>query len=129
MRGVLVIGFITVACAHRAVVSPPATGWRELRSRHFRLRTDLPEGSARTTLVKLESLRWWLQSAWSTGGDSPGTTQAIVLASPSELRSFTEIMGLATTSREGPLLVTAGFEGLLGDRSPPRALLAHSCSR
>jgi len=125
MRGVLVIGFITVACAHRAVVSPPATGWRELRSRHFRLRTDLPEGSARTTLVKLESLRWWLQSAWSTGGDSPGTTQAIVLASPSELRSFTEIMGLATTSREGPLLVTAGFEGLLGDRSPPRALLAH----
>jgi hypothetical protein len=124
MRGVLLIGFITVGCAHSAR-PPPLTGWRELRSRHFRLRTDLPEGSARTTLEKLESLRWWLQAAWSTGGDSPGTTQAIVLASPPELRTFTEIMGLATTSREGPMLVTAGFEGLLGDRSPPRSLLAH----
>jgi len=120
MRGVLLIGCMTVACAHRAVVPPPSTGWGELRSRHFRLRTDLPEGSARTTLEKLESVRWWLQSAWATGGDSPGTTRAIVLAKPAELRTYTEILGLATTTREGPLLVTTGFEELLGDRSPAR---------
>jgi hypothetical protein len=125
MRGVLLIGCITVGCAHRAVVPPPTTGWRELRSRHFRLRTDLPEGSARTTLEKLESVRWWLQAAWATGGDSPGMTQAIVLGSPGELRSFTEITGLATTSREGPLLVTTGYDGQLGDRSPALPLLAH----
>jgi hypothetical protein len=70
-------------------------------------------------------VRWWLQSAWATGGDSPGTTRAIVLAKPAELRTYTEILGLATTTREGPLLVTTGFEELLGDRSPALPILAH----
>ena len=121
----LLASLLVVGCAHKAVVPPPLTGWRELRSRHFQLRTDLSEGSARTTLEKLESVRWWLQSAWATGGDSPGTTRAIVLAKPAELRTYTEILGLATTTREGPLLVTTGFEELLGDRSPPLPVLAH----
>jgi hypothetical protein len=125
LRALMLVGVLLVGCAHTRVVPPPTTGWRELRSRHFRLRTDLPEGSARTTLQKLESVRWWLQSAWATGGDSPGTTQAIILASPAELRTFNEMVGAATTSREGPLLVTAGFEGLLGDRSPALSILAH----
>lgn len=121
----LFAGLLVIGCAHTAVVPPPVTGWRELRSPHFRLRTDLPEGSARTTLEKLESLRWSLQTAWSTGGDSPGTTEAIVLSSPAELRTFTDLAGLATTTPEGPLLVTAGYEGLMGDRSPAVPILAH----
>jgi len=125
MRALTFAAVLLAGCAHRAVTAPPTTGWRELRSRHFRLRTDLPNGSARATLEKLESVRGWLQSAWTTGGDSRGTTQAIVLASPAELRTFTEIMGLATTTREGPLLVTAGYEGLMGDRSPALPVLAH----
>ena len=102
------------------------TGWRELRAVHFVLRTDLPEDSARTTLEKLETLRWWLQAAWSTGGDSPGTTAAIVLDEPTELSTFTASPGIATNSREGPLLVTAGqVAELLGDRSPAIEILAH----
>jgi hypothetical protein len=125
MRALALAGTMLAGCAHTRVVPPPTTGWRELRSRHFRLRTDLPEGSAQRTLEKLESVRWWLQSAWATGGDSPGTTRAIVLAKPSELRTFTEIMGLATTTREGPLLVTTGYDELLGDRSPGLEVLAH----
>ena len=110
MRALMLAGVLLVGCAHTAATTPPTTGWRELRSRHFQLRTDLPEGSARTTLEKLESVRWWLQSAWATGDDSPGTTRAIVLTKPAELRTYTEILGLATTTREGPLLVTTGFE-------------------
>ena len=121
----LLASLLVVGCAHKARAPPPLTGWRELRSTHFRLRTDLPEGSARTTLEKLESLRWWLQAAWSTGGDSPGTTQAIVVANPAELRTFAEIAGASTTSREGPLLVTTGFEWLLGDQSPTVTILGH----
>jgi hypothetical protein len=125
LRTLVIAGVLLTGCAHLRVEPPPTSGWRELRSRHFRLRTDLPEGSARKTLEKLESVRWWLQSAWATGGDSPGITQAIVLASPPELRTFTEIIGLATTTREGPLLVTTGYEGLMGDRSPALPVLAH----
>ena len=125
MRALMLAGLVVVGCAHTRVVPPPTSGWRELRSRHFQLRTDLPESSARATLEKLESVRWWLQSAWATGGDSPGTTRAIVLASPPELRTFTDIVGLATTTREGPLLVTTGYEGVMGDRSPALPVLAH----
>jgi tetratricopeptide (TPR) repeat protein len=125
MRQVLLITCITVACAHPGPRAPPVEGWRELTSPHFRLRTDLPEDSARWTLEKLETLRWWLQAAWSTGGDSPGTTRAIVLDAPAELRTFTEVPGLATTTREGSLLVTAGAEAQFGDRSPGVHLLAH----
>jgi len=124
MRPLLLAAVVLLGCAHDPA-PPPVQGWRELRSAHFRLRTDLPEGSARSTLAKLETLRWWLQTAWSTGGDSPGTTQAIVLRDPAELRSFTDRAGIATTSREGPLLVTAGSDVTFGDRSPGVQVLAH----
>ena len=63
MRGVLLIGCITVGCAHSAR-SPPLTGWEELRSQHFRLKSDLPPPAARLTLGRLETLRIALQSAW-----------------------------------------------------------------
>src|SRR5215472_4722772 len=106
MRLLLLAALLFFGCAHSR--PPPVDGWRELTSPHFRLRTDLPEGSARTTLEKLETLRWWLQSAWSTGGDSPGVTQAVVLDQPLELKTFTEVLGLATTTRDGSLLVTSG---------------------
>ena len=111
-------------CVHTAS-APTVTGWQELQSTHVRLRTDLPEGSARTTLIRLEELRRWLQTAWSTGGDSPGTTDAIVLDSPSELRAFTELRGLATTTRRGAMVVASGIVASFGDRSPDQRLLAH----
>jgi len=123
MRLLLFAALLCFGCAHSR--PPPIEGWRELTSTHFRLRTDLPEGAARTTLDKLETLRWWLQSAWSTGGDSPGVTQAIVLAQPAELETFTEAMGLTVTLREGSLLVTAGTDYEFGDRSPGVHVLAH----
>ncbi|HZJ54164.1 MAG TPA: tetratricopeptide repeat protein [Myxococcaceae bacterium] len=125
MRGATIAICLTLGCAHQPR-PPPLTGWRELRSAHFTLRTDLPEDSARSTLEKLETLRWWLQAAWSTGGDSPGRTQAIVLEDPAELSTFTPMGGLAATSRDGPLVVTAGqIEGQFGDRSPRMEILAH----
>jgi hypothetical protein len=124
MRLLLLAALLFLGCAH-GPRPPPLDGWRELRSHHFTLRTDLPERSARSTLENLEALRWWLQAAWSTGGDSPGTTRAIVLDNPAELRTFTEVTGLATTTREGSLLVTAGSDVQFGDRSPGLQVLAH----
>src|SRR5678816_2150373 len=100
MRGLLIVTCLALACAHQGPRPPPLTGWRELQSSHFRLRTNLPEDSARSTLETLETLRWWLQAAWSTGGDSPGTTEAIVLSDPAELSTFTPMGGLAATSRD-----------------------------
>ena len=127
MRPFLLAALLILGCAHDPR-APPVQGWRELRSTHFRLRTDLPEHPARTTLEKLETLRWWLQAAWSTGGDSPGVSNAIVLDQPAELRTFTTMPGIATTARDGPLLVTAGTETVFGDRSPWVQILAHEAA-
>jgi len=126
MRGILVATSLALACAH-APRAPSLDGWRELRSPHFRLWTNLPSRDARTTLDQLETLRAALGTAWSAGdpADPPGTTNAIVLRDPRELRSFTVWTGLARVTRRGPLLVAAGTAVALGDASPRQALLAH----
>ena len=93
VRPLLLASLLVAGCAHKAVVPPPVTVWRELRSTHFRLRTDLPEGSARTTLEKLESLRWWLQAAWSPGGDVEAQRAIDVLPddpAPADLRALVQ---------------------------------------
>jgi hypothetical protein len=128
MRRLLLLALSILGCTHGPRPRPPSVeGWREVRSTHFRLRTDLPPDAARETLEKLERLRTWLQAAWSTGGDSPGSTSAIVLDDASELWTFSHIPGIATTTRQGPIIVAAGSgsEFLLGDRSPEQQLLAH----
>jgi hypothetical protein len=119
-------GLLLVGCAHDPR-PPPVTGWHELRSAHFVLRTDLPAPDARITLERLETLRAALQSVWSEAddADTPGTTQAIVLRDRSELRVFTPWAGFATVTRRGPLLVASGREVAFGDLSPHPELLAH----
>src|SRR5690242_11738712 len=89
MRGVLLIGCITVGCAHSAR-PPPLTGWEELRSGHFRLTTDLPPAAARITLGRLETLRAALQSSWMVPGDTPDTADVVVLGDTTELLTFTD---------------------------------------
>jgi hypothetical protein len=127
MRPSFLTALLMVGCAHTGPTPPPLTGWRELRSTHFLLRTDLPEDAARETLAKLERLRIWLQAAWSTGGDSPGSTNSIVLDDGAELQFFSHFPGIATTTRQGPIIVTAGSgrDFMFGDRSPEQQMLAH----
>jgi len=126
MRARMLCGLFLLGCAH-GPRAPSLDGWRELRSPHFRLRTDLPAADARTTIARLETLRAALQSAWpaSDREDAPGTTQASVLRDPAELRTFTEMGGLATVTRRGPLLIVPGTGVAFGDLSPQEALLAH----
>ena len=124
MRVLWIGSWLVLACAHPPR-APEVSGWRELRSAHFRLQTDLSLTDARTTLDRLETLRAALETAWAGGGDTPGSTRAIVLHDPAELRTFTDLRGAAGTSRSGPLLVTAGVEVPLGDASPDLAVLAH----
>lgn len=119
---------LLAACAHTPSPPPrppPLTGWRTLRTAHVRLRTDLPSADARTTAERLEILRAALQTAWSGHVETPGTTDAIVLRAPGELRTFTEWSGVATITPRGPLLVTAGSVFEFGDLSPDLPLLAH----
>ena len=126
MRALLLTGLLLVGCAH-GPRPPELDGWRELRSAHFLLRTDLPAPDARTTLERMEMLRAALQSVWSEADadDVPGITLAIVLRDGTELRSFTPWTGFATVIRRGPLIVASGTEVAFGDLSPHPELLAH----
>ncbi|HEY1906350.1 MAG TPA: hypothetical protein VGG91_09920, partial [Myxococcaceae bacterium] len=126
MRAILMVGLLLFACAHDPR-PPQLDGWRELRSSHFVLRTDLPATDARITLERLETLRAALQSVWSEAddADTPGITGAIVLHDRTELRGFTPWAGFATVTRRGPLLVASGREVAFGDLSPHPELLAH----
>lgn len=125
MRALLATVLLLVGCTHVASRPPPLSGWRELRSLHFRLRTNLPAADARTTIERLETLRAALQTAWSDAEDTPGSTEAIVLRERAELRTFTEWTGLATGTRRGLLLIAAGSTVSFGDASPRLPLLAH----
>jgi len=126
VRATLIVVLLLVGCAHDPR-PPQLDGWRELRSTHFVLRTDLAAPDARITLERLETLRAALQSVWSEADDPdvPGITLAIVLRDPTELRGFTPWTGFATVIRRGPLLVASGPDVAIGDRSPHPELLAH----
>src|SRR5499433_3937085 len=115
---------VCAGCAH-GPRAPAVTGWRELRSAHFRLRTNLSVEDARTTPRRLETLRAALAASWPDPLETPGTTDAIVLHDPAELRTYSSWVGLATTTRRGPLLVTAGVDVPFGDGSPDVVVLAH----
>jgi hypothetical protein len=124
MRALFLATLVCTGCAHPPR-APPLTGWRALHTPHLRLRTDLPPADARTTVEQLETLRAALQTAWSEAEETPGVTEAIVLRDGAELRTFTELTGIATLTARGPLLVTAGSPTSFGDLSPDRAVLAH----
>ena len=125
MRGALLITCITVACAHQAR-PPPLSGWEELRSEHFRLRTDLPPAAARETLGRLETLRAALQSAWMVPGDTPDSADVVVLGDTTELLTFTDWLGLSSVSGARPLVVTAaGNPSAFEDELPYTTVLAH----
>jgi tetratricopeptide (TPR) repeat protein len=124
MRALLLATLVCIGCAHPPR-APPLTGWRALHTPHLRLRTDLPPADARTTVEQLETLRAALQTAWSEAEETPGLIEAIVLRDGAELRTFTELTGVATLTARGPLLVTAGSPTSFGDLSPDSAVLAH----
>ena len=124
MRGVLLIVCIT-GCVHQAR-TPPLAGWKELRSEHFRLKTDLPPPAARTTLGRLETLRTALQSAWMVPGDTPDTADVVVLGDTTELLTFTDWLGLTSVSGARPQIVTAaGNPSAFEDELPFTTVLAH----
>jgi hypothetical protein len=71
----------------------PARGgpaWRQLSSAHFTLRTDLEPHHAEEVIRTLEETRAaMLVALWPAAPGPPDRTQAIALASPSELAAFT----------------------------------------
>lgn len=79
-----------------------STGWLEFDTRHFRVRTDLPEPSALDLGQHLEEARAALvKIAWGNGFDPLGKTRIYAFSRPGEFQSvtgFQQAAGLATSA-------------------------------
>ncbi|RKG93898.1 hypothetical protein [Corallococcus terminator] len=116
----------------------PAEGglpWREVRSSHFRVRTNLEEKAAVQTAVELEEFRRALLLAWGPGFDPPGTVDVILLSNPRDLEEFTDgrYAGFVGQTGDGPRMVMTGGGGYLlpdapGDKETQAHELAHYLS-
>jgi len=114
--------------------------WQELRSEHFRLRTDLEPEDAQAALVRFEQFRSALLLAWGTYRP-PGLVDVVVFAKPSELEAIygrdehgRVIWGSGDSTPTGLAMVLSGKGGsLLGGTGykdvVPMYLMAWELSR
>ncbi|CAM3369137.1 DUF1570 domain-containing protein [Corallococcus sp. ZKHCc1 1396] len=128
---------LSSGCAASRALCPAEGGrpWREVRSSHFRLRTNLEEKAAAQTAVELEEFRRALLLAWGPGFDPPGTVDVILLSNPRDLEEFTDgrYAGYAIQTPNGPRMVMTGGGGYLlpdapGDKETQAHELAHYLS-
>jgi tetratricopeptide (TPR) repeat protein len=78
--------------------------WREVRTEHFRIQTDLSSDKARQAAQELERFRRALGSAFTTVLDPPGQLQVVLLRDQGELREFAGANYLGLYSRAGTKL-------------------------
>lgn len=117
-------------CAASRALCPAEGGrpWREVRSSHFRVRTNLEQPAAERTAVELEEFRRALLLAWGADFDPAGTVDVIVLGNPREFEEFSDgrFAGFATQTPDGPRMVMTGGGGyLLADTTGDKVVQAH----
>ncbi|MBF5044634.1 hypothetical protein FGE12_19695 [Aggregicoccus sp. 17bor-14] len=82
--------FAGCAATRSSTTCPAEHGatWRELRSEHFRLRTDLESQEAARALVQLERYRRAVLLDWVQHFDPPGTTDVVLLQDSRALQTL-----------------------------------------
>src|SRR5690349_6016392 len=107
-RPVLLLLASLLSCAHGQKAIEPER-WRELKTEHFVLRTDLGAADARRVAVELEEVRAALLAAgWHSNIEKAGRTQVIALADGRELEEYAlkGIEGFVATDAFGePVMV------------------------
>lgn len=118
-----------VGCAGVRAACPSEGGkpWREVRSEHFRVETDLDAEAAAKTALDLEKFRRGLLLAWDSGFDPPGTVDAIVLRHPDEFAEFfgSKFAGFAFWARSSPTIILSGAGYITGDAPGDLSVAAH----
>jgi tetratricopeptide (TPR) repeat protein len=118
-------------CTARSHATCPDKGgrpWREVRSPHFRVFTDLGPRVARLTALELEQLRSALLLAWGEQEAPPGQLDVIAVRSDSELEEFTQgasVEAFLDSTGRTPLLVVSGEGEHLIERPEARQVQAH----
>jgi len=104
-RRVLLLALLCAACSHRQRLPDGSLAFLEVRSEHFRLRTDLPEAEARKAVVELERVRnAFLVSLFSPDLDAGAPLEVVALADIEEMGEFAppRTLGFFAQSATGP---------------------------
>lgn len=100
--------FVLAGCA--TVPTAPGSGWREVTSAHFQVRTNLDEAEARTAVLDLERYRAALLARWKHPELlAQSKARMVIYADPSEFREHgaRDFEGFYRYGRGHPLLVEA----------------------
>ncbi|MFY1826942.1 hypothetical protein ACN47A_13565 [Myxococcus fulvus] len=113
-------------CASTRAVAPREDDavWTEVRSRHFRVLTNLEPQSATRAALELETLRGAVSRLWGGDEDIPGSMDVVLLRDAAELEALVPGSpgGFSAMSAEGALLVIAQEDSEQGARTRARAL-------
>jgi hypothetical protein len=111
---VAVVALVAMSSSGCAAHLPPCPGaggpgWREVESRHFRLRTDEDAGTARDTLRELEQLQAALLTSWRAPPDLDGRRVPVVLVGQGWTDfADREVEGMFTHALFQPLILMRG---------------------
>lgn len=128
LSAAVLLGTGCATLSNRAVC--PAEGgdtWHEVRSAHFRVRTNLDPEDARKVTEDLEKFRRALLLIWTRKVDPPGQLEAIVLRSRGQLAEFQgpNTAGFFKYTEDGPLIVMDGGGSLFAGKAAHGAVQAH----
>jgi hypothetical protein len=122
LRWGLLALMVTSGCATSRALCPLEGGlpWREVRSTHFRVHTNLEERAALKTAVQLEQFRRAMSLTWGPDFDPPGTVEVILLRNPRDMEEFTDrhYAGFTRQTPDGPRMAMTGGGGYLAPDAP-----------
>jgi len=107
----LLSAFALTICSCASLPRCPEDGggvWRETRSPHFVVYSDLDSSQAREAALELEKLRAALLAAIGAKTDPPGTIEAVVLSGREAFKSFLGHYAGFFLREPEPLIVIAG---------------------
>ena len=122
-RRVLLLALLCAACSHRQRLPDGSLAFLEVRSEHFRLRSDLPEAEARKAVVELERVRnAFLVSLFSPDLDAGAPLEVVALADIEEMGEFAppRTLGFFAQSATGHRMIA-----LSGDDPAGSVVLRH----
>src|SRR5256885_769865 len=132
LRRALLVALICAACSHRQRLPDGSAAFLDVRSEHFRLRTDLPGAEARQAVVELERVRnAFLVSLFSPDLDAGAPLDVVALADLEEMAEFAppRTLGFFAQSATGQRMIAlsgddpAGAAGLRPGPGPPLLFL------
>ncbi|WP_408888522.1 hypothetical protein ACJ2CR_27340 [Myxococcus faecalis] len=113
-------------CASTRAPSPREDDavWTEVRSRHFRVLTNVEPQEATRAALELETLRGAVSRLWGGDEDIPGAMDVVLLRDAAELEALVPGTsgGFSARSAEGALLVITQEDSERGARTRARAL-------